>query len=180
MNKGCVMSDADRSRVWNLPQPRPVAEAILGYRPRGRNRVHLTGRYSLAFEGFPLLAVRVLGMGADSLVIELTDGTVLSICNKLLGPDFGQRPYDLPVLEVGTRSAGSDTFHYFIRPKARSPVTWQEYQAFLASLPEGHLLMDAKLSNVGEYNGKLYLVDPFAVTVYGSRRGRPGEEATWG
>lgn len=156
-----------RNQVWNLPRPMPVSQAVLRYQPRYRNRVHLTGRYSVAFEDFPLEAVRVLGMGGDSLVIELTDGNVLSITNRTGPPGhFGELAFDLPILEQGTRSAGSDTFFYFIRPKARSPVTWDEFLAFVESLPAGAVMVDRKLSNVGEYDGILYLIDPWAVRIF--------------
>jgi hypothetical protein len=161
--------DDEKNQVWTLPSPLPVSEAILRYRPRYRNRVHLTGLYSRAFEGFERQAVRVLGMGGDSLVIELTDGNVLSITNKILGPNFGRRPFDLPSLEVGVRNAGSEPIHYFIRPRARSPVNFQELRAFLDSLPEHIVMTDRKRSNVGEYEGRLWLIDAFAVTDYTPR-----------
>jgi hypothetical protein len=53
---------------------------------------------------------------------------------------------------------------FFIQPKAQSPVPDAEVTKFMATAREhGYRFTDPKASNLGIYEGKVYLLDPWAV-----------------
>lgn len=127
---------------------------------------HPLDRYASAFEGFDRKVKGPIGGGGDSVALELVDGNVLKITNRRLDNVVGTRWFDLPMLERGTRDAGGGlNLHYFVQPKAVTPVPEVMVNQFKADLAaSGYRITDGGSNQVGLYEGKVKLLDPFAVT----------------
>lgn len=129
-------------------------------------RSHPIERYAKAFEGFDRKVKGPIGGGGDSVALELVDGNVLKITNRRLDNVVGTRWFDLPMLEKGTRDAGGGlNLHYFVQPKAITPVPEAMVTQFKADLAaSGYRITDGGSNQLGLYEGKVKLLDPFAVT----------------
>ncbi len=62
---------------------------------------HPTRAYSEAFKNFSKKGTSFLGVGFDSVVIKLEDGTALKISSQLRTNGKGNRFFDMPILEEG-------------------------------------------------------------------------------
>src|SRR6185295_7067238 len=74
--------------------------------------------YADAFKGFDKQVSKVIGGGADSVVLRLEDGNVLKITTRDLPADLGNRAFDMPVLEQGSRLIDGRKVNYFVQPFA--------------------------------------------------------------
>lgn len=143
-----------------------ASDALRSLKSEPYAKSHPLDRYASAFEGFDRNVRRPLGGGGDSVALELVDGTVLKITNRLLNNVAGTRWFDLPILERGTRDAGGGLhLHYFVQPKAITPVSEAQATQFKAGLAaDGYRLFDGGQNQLGIYEGQVKLLDPFAVT----------------
>lgn len=134
----------------------------------GKRRIednHALDQYISAFEDFPPSARRFLAAGGDFIVIELEDGNVLKISNRTIADPLGCRDFDIPSLEIGTRtSRWGLPISYVIQPKAELPADDAAARAFRISLRErGYFMADGGRDQVGLYRGQPKLLDLFAV-----------------
>jgi len=154
----------------DLPPREPVplitvTEALSGVNQPHLQDLHNLPAYAKAFEGFDRRVSRVIGGGADSVLLHLQDGNVLKITTRTLEPNFGQRWFDLPILETGSRMVDGKQVNYFVQPFAREAKPAQVEQ-FLKDLESsGHYMRDYNPLNVGWYlpENRPTLVDPWSV-----------------
>ncbi len=143
-----------------------VSDALRSLTGEPYAKSHNLERYGSAFEGFDRKVKSVIGGGGDSVALELSDGNVLKITNRSLDQILGTRWFDLPMIEKGTRDAGGGLqLHYFVQPKAVTPVSDAMATQFKAALGNsGYSLVDGGGNQLGLYEGQVKLLDPFAVT----------------
>lgn len=152
-------------REIKLPQNAfPVSSLLRSSSNESFLKGHPVERYARAMEGFEKKSVKFVGAGADSVVMELLDGTLLKLTGRHLTERMGTRPFDLEIIERGVVDNGVSKVFWFIQPRAQTPVSYAEYQAFKVEL-ERHqfILNDAGQHQLGIYNGAVKLLDPFAV-----------------
>lgn len=144
----------------------PVSEILRGVAHMERyNENHAINRYADAFEGFHILVYNVINSGRDTVVFEMQGLKVLKITAAPLGDHWEMRHFDLPILERGTRDAGTGLIlEWHVQAKAYQPVTQAEYQAFNEMLDsQGYMLNDTGIRQLGIHEDKVYLLDPLAV-----------------
>jgi predicted NAD-dependent protein-ADP-ribosyltransferase YbiA (DUF1768 family) len=163
------MNGSDRSGVseHNFEagglKPRPVWEILESINDKSAQNRHDLGLYTWALKTVDLSGTRYLGAGANTVRIELADGNVLKLTSAALTPEMGNRPFDLPIIGRGEITGGRYPVSYFSQPKAL-PVTEENYRLFRAQLQaDGYVFTDPGLQQVGYYQGKILLLDPFAV-----------------
>lgn len=120
--------------------------------------------YATAFDGFDRKVSKVLGGGTDSVVLRMQDGSVLKITTRELPADLGQRVFDLPVLEQGSRTVGGRQVNYFVQPFAEKAKAADLHAIGESVKASGYYFDEPFLNQVGRYNGRPWLLDPFAVT----------------
>ncbi|HNB21010.1 MAG TPA: hypothetical protein PKZ32_01245 [Candidatus Melainabacteria bacterium] len=124
--------------------------------------MHDLSTYSKAFDGFGGRVKKTMG-GADSVVLELTDGRILKMTTKQLPEEVGTRAFDQPILERGSRTADGITINYFVQPKAE-PARPGDLDLVNKVVKEhGYIFRDPALQQIGRYQGEPKLLDPFAV-----------------
>jgi len=154
-----------------MPEPsrhdfgKPISELLRGITEKQAWAVHRIDDYIRAFEGSAWRATALLHVGGESVVLGLADGTVLKISGKrILEADMGSRAFDCPILRRGCWFH----IHWFIQPKAETPVSIQDRDWFCEKVKEhGYMMCDPHPQNLGRYRGRVCLLDPWAV-----RRGR--------
>ncbi len=143
-----------------------VSEALSSITKPRLHDFHNLKDYASAFEGFDRKVSKVIGGGSDSVVLRLQDGNVLKITTHELPPDLGKRVFDLPVLEQGSRMIDGRSINYFVQPYAQ-----QARPADLHAIGEsiklsGYHFQEPFLNQVGRYQGRPFLLDPWAVRKY--------------
>ena len=166
------------NRVLIFPSDLPkssVSEFIVNKIPISEICRHPIEDYVEAFRAFHYKPKEYLGAGGEQVAIELENGNVLKIQAREPGEYFGKRPFDLPVLENGKSSIISPVtgkardIHWLIQPKAEMTATEDdvnEFKAEIDSLGYKYAESDFNRSQVGFYNGKLYLIDYYLVEGY--------------
>jgi predicted NAD-dependent protein-ADP-ribosyltransferase YbiA (DUF1768 family) len=125
---------------------------------------HPIDRYAAALEGLEHRVTRLFAAGADALSFEMANGNVFKVTCRTLGDKFGNRPFDLHVVERGVRQSGGLNVYYFVQPKGETTVSHSEYMAFTADLKKrGYMMADGTEEQLVRYNGAVKLADPFAV-----------------
>jgi hypothetical protein len=140
----------------------PISKLLRGITDAEARELHPIDDYVRAFEGSAWRAAALLHVGGESVVLELTDGTILKITGKrTLQEDMGRRPFDCPILLRGR------WFHiqWFTQPKAVTPVSIPERDRFREEIKQYRYEMhDAYPENLGRYKGRVCLLDPPAVS----------------
>jgi hypothetical protein len=113
--------------VWeNTPSDNPgwpISELLRGITDKQARVVHRIDDYVRAFEGSAWRAKALLHVGGESVVLELTDSAILKITGKMiLEAEMGRRGFDIPILRRGCWF----DIHWFIQPKAVTPVSIEE------------------------------------------------------
>jgi hypothetical protein len=128
---------------------RPVSEILKD--PSTLDRIyfkpnpHDLGLYSEVLRGFKIPAKRVLVGGADSLVLELADDSILKITHQEWNPEWGHRTYVNPqgqTVQFDARIIGKhQTFDrpdgmatYYIQERAKTPVNESTVPIFASKL----------------------------------------------
>ena len=108
---------------------------------------HDLGFYSDALRGFKIPAKQVLVGGADSLVLELADDSILKITHQEWNPDWGRRTYtdaqgnvhrfDARIIGQPTTFKRSDgVATYYIQERATTPVRESSVSIFANRLDQ--------------------------------------------
>lgn len=163
---GPVSQLSEKARVKESSKDSyPVSDIMrswIGDEVVGRNRN--LDLYAQAFEGFEHKVTRLLASGGDCLSFEMPNGHVLKITSRTLGERFGGRPFDLHMVEKGSRAANGVSINYFIQPRTDTAVSYNDYKSFCADLSRlGYVMADGGPEQLGRYNGAVKLLDPFAV-----------------
>ena len=169
--------------------PRPVSELLREVSSEEEGEWHSADRYAEAFEKTSFRAWRVIAIGGDSVALELADGNVLKITNKTgFRADEGQRPFDLPVLQTGwvrkpeppqrghrqgasrgrhpkaTPAPQNPGIFFYVQPMVQTPVSREQLKSFYEHVESfGYEMNDAHCDNLGISQGRVVLIDPFAV-----------------
>ena len=154
---------SDATTPSTTPPSRPISDFLAQLRGE-KGGDHPIGRYVDAFANSDKRATSLIKVGGDSVVLQLDNGNVMHITNKILSPQLGTRFFDLPMVERGTvQSPGMDV-HYFVQPKARTPVSEAAVRDFQTWIKQqGWMLSDGGQHQLGVHNGQTLLLDPFAV-----------------
>jgi hypothetical protein len=141
----------------------PVSELLRLY--KGEITEHPAERYALAFDGFEHQSTRLVGFDDRTVTFQLPGKRLLKVTPSRLGDMLGQRPFDMPVLERGTRAAGFGLeLYYFIQPNSEGPASYAQVRAFREELRRlGYYLTEGDAEKLGLHGGGVRLLDPFAV-----------------
>lgn len=144
-------------------KPKPVWQILESVTDKTAQSRHDLPLYAWALKNVDLAGTKFVGAGANTVRIELADSSILKITPGTLTAEMGSRPFDLPILTRGEITGGRHPVSYFSQPKAL-PVTEENYRLFRAQIQaEGYVFTDPGLQQVGYYQGKVYLLDPFSV-----------------
>ena len=125
---------------------------------------HPVEKYAKALAGIGKKVTRFIGIGADSIAMELENGNVLKVSGRTLTDSMGSRSFDLPIVERGVVDTGSGLVYWFVQPKVQTPVTYSQFKAFKVDLVKyGYIMNDAGENQLGVYCGLIKLLDPFSV-----------------
>jgi len=128
------------------------------------------------FEGYDPCVTAILGGGGNSVALRLENGEVLKVGTDELAPDVGDRfflpedggdPIDVPILARGTRIL-NDCYkiRYFIQPEVQ-PASEAAFADFIGRINKTRYRMrEPFIDNVGLYDGRVMLIDPWAVGVW--------------
>jgi hypothetical protein len=108
---------------------------------------HDLGLYSDVLKGFKIPAKQVLVGGADSLVVELADDSILKITHQQWNPEWGHRTYRNPqgqIIQFDAKIIGvPKTFDrpdgmatYYIQERAQTPVSEAGVMTFADKLKQ--------------------------------------------
>lgn len=146
-----------------------ITDALRGIRDPDIHSDHDVELYAKAVENTGVRVKDVVTAGSDSIVFETTAGNIFKVGNKRLFDEMGTRPFDMPILRRGTFDDGRQYVQWYEQPKAEMNVTAPEAVSFYEAVEsQGFQFRDPGTRNVGRYQGKLVLIDPWAV----SRKGR--------
>jgi hypothetical protein len=148
------------------PVGRPIAVSeLLRSIDRSDAGEHSIPDYARAMEKFPGAALSILAIGSDTISLVLEDGNVLKVGTRILTPEMGTRPFDLPITKRGTRKVQRVSVHYFIQPRAEN-VSDHQYAQFVRDVARlGYWFSDPGKRNAGYYaaQNRVVLIDPWAV-----------------
>lgn len=147
---------------------RHASEFLLGLPERMRNRQPLED-YACALGKTDYLASGILDAGHDSFVLEMEGGRVLKVtCLEIL-EEFGNRPFDAPIFEKGSihldgRGLFVQSVGFMVQPLVEMRATEKDSDAFGNHVRRmGYFFHDNGPHQIGYFEGRLVLVDPFAV-----------------
>ena len=140
-----------------------VSDALRSITKPKLNEFHNIPDYATAFEGFDRKVSKVIGGGSDSIALRLEDGNVLKITTRELPDDLGKRVFDMPVLEQGSRTLNGRQVNYFVQPFAEAARPTDLHIIGEAIQRSNYDFMEPFLNQVGRYQGRPWLLDPFAV-----------------
>jgi predicted NAD-dependent protein-ADP-ribosyltransferase YbiA (DUF1768 family) len=116
-----------------------------------------------AFKGSDLPTTGFRGVENNTLSFDMTDGRILRVSRNTPAPDFGNRAFDLPILERGTVENNGAKVEYFVQPAA-PPANQSAFEPFIGQLMEnGFKFVATDRAKVVTYNGQTKLNDPWAV-----------------
>ena len=164
---GPVSELSRRARMLDsamLPS-KPVAEVLREAAGDPLLRSHPVEAYVRGLETLPLRVTRIVNAGADSIVMEAADRSLLKVTGRALTDRMGTRPFDLHIMERGVVDTGiTGPVYWFTQPRAQTPVTYKQFMEFKGELAKrGFVMSDAGEHQLGIYNGQVKLLDPFAV-----------------
>jgi hypothetical protein len=94
----------------------------------------------------------------------MPDGNVVKVGARLLFEEAGHRSFDLPILDHGEIPERGLRIVHYTQPLARTPVSTNDLERFEAWIARrGFVMSDPKISQLGFYEGKVLLLDPWAV-----------------
>jgi hypothetical protein len=128
---------------------------------------HVMRAYVRAFEGSDKHAVGFIGVGRNSVVMELEDGDVLKISSRALTDRMGTRPFEVPILERCVVDVGHNLkVYWFVQPRAQTPVTWSQYKLFRSDLEKNKYFLELGGDRqLGIHEEQVKLLDPYAVQI---------------
>ncbi|MDR3615555.1 MAG: hypothetical protein P4L53_18490 [Candidatus Obscuribacterales bacterium] len=124
---------------------------------------HNVADYARAMSGFNENATAVRKIGGDSISLDLANGNILKLTTRTL-PE--QRPFDMPVVDSGTRLVDHVDVNYLVQAKGDTNVSGAQYADFLRDLSkQGYWMSDPGVRNVAMHpeENRVVLVDPWAV-----------------
>jgi len=151
----------------------PVSD-LLRELPSEKYGNHPVQDYIAAFEGSEIRARRILDKGYESLVFDVVGDSVLKVTWLHLEPEFGKRPFDAPILhagaiELGKRGLFIKRVNFFMQPKVEMRATDSDAASFGRTVDSlGYEFQDAGAHQLGYFESRLVLVDPFAVREKGT------------
>lgn len=159
-----IRSDLAAMKGRTLTGPKPIHEALSEVKDPVADRNHSVSAYAEALRGMDFKVDKYLGSGSDSMAFRLENGDVLKITgNRQLTPEMGNRSFDLPILEQGTKQVGDAQVTYFVQPHAE-PANHADVMSFFGQLQgQGYAWRDPGAGQIGRWNGQIKLIDPFAV-----------------
>jgi hypothetical protein len=128
---------------------------------------HSVRAYVRAFDGSDKRAVGFVGIGRNSVVMELEDGDILKISARVLTDKMGTRPFEVPILERCVVDVGYHLkVYWFVQPRAQTPVTWSQYKLFRSDLEKNKYFLELGGDRqLGLHEGQVKLLDPYAVQI---------------
>jgi hypothetical protein len=141
-----------------------ISEALTRVEDQRLHEFHNLADYAVAFAGFDRKVLKVIGGGSDSVVLRLEDGNVLKITTREIASDIGRRPFDLRMLEQGTCPVDGRRINYFIQPFARRAGPADLHAVGEVISRNGYYFTEPFLNQVGRYQDRPWLLDPWAVT----------------
>ena len=88
----------------------------------------------------------------------------MKLTTRELGPSFGGREFDMPILERGSRTVDGRTVNYYVQPCA-AKANPADLAAFVQRLRGSGWHFNEPFPNqLGRYDGQVFLLDPWAVT----------------
>lgn len=129
---------------------------------------HALQAYIRAFEGSDKRAVGFVGVGRNSVVMELENGDILKISSRVLTESMGTRPFEVPILERCVVDVGHDLkVYWFVQPRAQTPVTWPQYKLFRSDLEKNKYFLELGGDRqLGLHEERVKLLDPYAVRIF--------------
>jgi len=123
--------------------------------------------YVRAFEDSDKRAVGFVGVGRNSVMMELNDGNILKISARRLTDNMGTRPFEVPILERCVVEVGhSLKVYWFVQPRALTPVTWSQYKLFRSDLEKSKYFLELGGDrHLGVHEEQVKLLDPYAVQI---------------
>ncbi|HEY9758134.1 MAG TPA: hypothetical protein V6C97_23415 [Oculatellaceae cyanobacterium] len=142
---------------------KPVSEIIAGITdPAVTERFNLPA-FAEAFKGKNIPTTGYRGVENNALVFEMTDGRVLKVPTRSWEPEYGSRPFDLPVLETGTVDFQGKPLRYVVQPDA-PPIDQSQFTPFIHTLMQnGYVFENVDPRRVVTWNGENRLGDPTVV-----------------
>lgn len=154
---------AGDSQPVELRTPTTVSDLLLDPHASERLRdMHDLAAMGKEMKHFKVPALRILDGGADSVVVELTDGRILKITDRPWDPTWGSRSIesgwwghkdiDARILtKPQTIELPDAQARYYIQERARTPVHMDDLQAFDAMIDENgtYKLWDNDFSDHG-------------------------------
>lgn len=149
------------SSVGDTPMSQNVADLIRGYDAPDIRRYHNLALYAKAFADFESPATRVVTAGSDHVVLKLADGNLLKITPRTLERE--RADFDMPVIKEGSKTADGRIVNFVVTPEAQ-PADASDLLPFLQELAgKGYKMTDPGVAQIGKYEGRTRLLDPFAV-----------------
>jgi predicted NAD-dependent protein-ADP-ribosyltransferase YbiA (DUF1768 family) len=116
-----------------------------------------------AFKGSDLPTTGFRGIENNTLSFDMTDGRILRVSRIAPAPGFGNRAFDLPILERGSVENNGAKVEYFVQPAAPA-ASQSAFEPFIGQLMEnGYKFVATDRAKVVTYNGQTKLNDPWAV-----------------
>jgi hypothetical protein len=144
-------------------QTRPLSELINDITDEDPRAEFNLPALAAAFKGSDLPTTGFRGIENNTLSFDMTDGRILRVSRNTPSPDFGTRPFDLPILERGTVENNGAKVEYFVQPAAPA-ANQSAFEPFVGQLMEnGYKFVATDRAKVVTYNGQTKLNDPWAV-----------------
>jgi hypothetical protein len=127
---------------------------------------HAVQAYVRAFEDSDKCAVGFVGVGRNSVVMELKDGNILKVSARVLTDRMGTRPFEVPILERCVVHVGYMKVYWFVQPRAQTPVTGSQYKQFRSDLEKIKYFLELGGDRqLGIHEEQVKLLDPYAVQI---------------
>jgi hypothetical protein len=146
-----------------------IPEALARVEDQRLHEFHNLADYAVAFAGCGRKVSKLIGGGSDCVVLRLEDGNVIKLTTREIGSDFGRRPFDLQILEQGSCPVDGRQINYFIQPFARRARPADPHAVGEVISRNAYYFTEPFLNQVGRYQDRPWLLDPWAVTPKRSR-----------
>lgn len=191
-----------------LPISEFLAECQQTMNDHPEAQIHPLAAYREAMKNSHHKATKIIGVGIDSLALQLENGDVLKLSFKLGKHQMGTRSYDMPILEQGQfdtaelrqgitknpnashwdrqqlikLNAPNRAINYLIQPKAELKVPYEIQRHFSNHMSKlGDVFWDfgrTRLEQLGYFDGRIVLIDYFAVEPKAVRKAIEDEKDT--